>query len=460
MRLFWKLFLVLAITLLITASLSTWIARQWMQGDQAIENRLNSLASHADTAISLLDQNGLRAYRRWLMHTMRAQHFRGMLVDRAGRNILGRKVPARMRPLVDQVLRRQSRITTVRPPNLAVALPAGAGNDQLYWIATSVIPPHLMRQTGRQLMMVRITFALLVILLISWLITRMLTRPVASLQAAAERLGQGKMDTRTAKKLSTRKDELGDLARSFDAMAAQIDSLVGSHKQLLRDVSHELRSPLARLQVALELARNEAGDSAQEELARIGKEAEQLNHLIGEVLTLASFEQGDMQPRQARLQLDQILEAIIHDAIFEAQAADKQISVDAMQACSVHGDPIWLHRAFDNIIRNAIRHTDVGTAVSASLTVSGGVAHIAIRDRGAGVAPEALPRLFEPFYRASEARERESGGYGLGLTIARRVIRSHGGTIDAANHPHGGLMITVSLPLIQERKPETDIDKF
>jgi len=325
MRLFWKLFLILSLTLIVTASLSSWVARQWLQEDQNIEMRLNILASHAETAKNIFTQEGLRAYRRWLRHTMQTQHFRGMLINGRGNNIMGRPAPKPMRALVAQVIKAQSRINRVRPPNLAVALPVGSETDTLYWIATTVLPHHLMRQSGQQLMMLRAASALIVILLISWLLTRMLTRPIASLQAVTEHLGQGKLDTRASKTLSARKDELGDMARSIDTMAEQIASLVGSHKQLLRDVSHELRSPLARLQVALELARNEAGDRAEEELERIGKEAEQLNALIGEVLTLARFEQGGMQTKQTRLQLNTMLEEIIQDAIFEAQAANKQI---------------------------------------------------------------------------------------------------------------------------------------
>jgi len=447
MRLFWKLFLILSLTLIVTASLSSWVARQWLQEDRNIEMRLNMLASHAETAKNMFDQEGVRAYRSWLRHTMQTQHFRGMLINGRGNNIMGRPAPAPMRPLVAQVIRKQSRINIVRPPNLAVALPVGSENNTLYWVAMTVLPHHLMRQNGQQLMMLRAASALIVILLISWLLTRMLTRPIASLQAVTERLGQGKLDTRTAKKLSARKDELGDMARSIDAMAEQIDSLVGSHKQLLRDVSHELRSPLARLQVALELAKNAAEDKAQDELERIGKEAEQLNALIGEVLTLARFEQGGMQTKQTRLQLDAILEEIIQDAVFEAQAANKQVVFDIMESCLVDGDPIWLHRAFDNIIRNAIRHTEVDTAVSVSLSISEDAANITIRDHGKGVDPDALPHLFEPFYRASTARERQSGGYGLGLAIAQRVIDLHGGGIDASNHPNGGLEVNVSLPL-------------
>lgn len=448
MRLFWKLFFTLTITLLITATLSTWLARHWMQRDQAIEQRLEQLASHAETAGNMLAQEGVRAYRRWLMHATRTQHFRGMLVDSAGHNLLQRPIPEPMRPLIQQVIHSQRRVTRVQPPTLAVALPVGSAKPRRYWVAMAMIPHQVIQQTGQQLMAIRIISALAIMLLISWLLTRMFTRPIDALQQAAERLGRGALETRTPAALSARSDELGDMARSFDAMAAQLDGLVSSHKQLLRDLSHELRSPLARLQVALELARNAAGEQAQAELNRIGKEAEQLNALIGEVLTLARFDQGSVERKSAQLQLDAMLAEIIEDAAFEAQVADKRVVCHAMAPCRVAGDPIWLRRAFDNIIRNAIRHTADGTAVEVTLAPSHDLATVTIRDHGTGVAPEALPWLFEPFYRASTAREREpdGSGYGLGLTIAQRAIALHGGSIDAANHPDGGLAVRVTIP--------------
>jgi len=210
-------------------------------------------------------------------------------------------------------------------------------------------------------------------------------------------------------------------------------------------VSHELRSPLARLQVALELARNKAGDKAATELERIDREADRLGALIGEVLTLARFDEGVTRADRQHLRLDLLLEDIVEDARFEAEADDKRIDLDTTEF-ALEADELWLGRALDNVIRNAIRHTATGSAVEVCMTRSAQGASIEVRDHGPGVPESALSHLFEPFYRASEARDRDSGGYGLGLAIAERAIRMHGGSVDTRNHPGGGLVVSITLP--------------
>jgi two-component system sensor histidine kinase CpxA len=447
MRLFWKLFFVLGLTLILTAALSTWVGRQWIQENQEIEARLATLSDQAETASSLFTEEGRHAYQQWLKHARRSLHFRGLLLDSQGRDVLGRPVPEHLRPLVKRVLAKQERITLVQPPTLAVALPVDGKPGRLYWIAASMIPRTIMRQSGKYLTAIRLLSALAVILLISWVLTRTLTSPIRSLQAAAMRLGEGALETRTPSDLSRRKDELGDLARSFDNMALQLDSMVKSHKQLLRDVSHELRSPLARLQIALELARNRSGDRARNELDRIEKEAERLNRLIEEVLTLTRLEQASIQMNRTRLQLDKILKEVVEDSAFEAQSADKRIVIESIEPCVCTGDPLWLRQAFDNVIRNAIRHTDAETEVSVSLSTSDRIATVVIRDHGPGVPGECLPHLFEPFYKVSSARGHHGGGFGLGLAIARHAISLHGGDITAINPPEGGLEIRITLDI-------------
>jgi two-component system sensor histidine kinase CpxA len=446
-RLFWKLFFILMATLVLTAGVSTWLSQKWLAENQFIETRLASLESHGETAVSLFEAEGAAAYRRWLKHSSRTHHFRGMLLDQHGKHVLKRPVSERMRPLADRVLKENKRITSIHPPRLAVAVPLQGQSESFYWIARSRLSPEQLRKGGEYLLFIRLTSALLAIIFISWLLTRMFTRPVRLLQDTAEQLGQGKLAIRTPQVVSRRKDELGDLANSFDIMAEQLNSLINSHKQLLRDISHELRSPLARLQVALELARNASDNKAGEELDRIGKESERLNELIEEVLTLARFEEGSVQAANAPIQLDNMLNEIADDATFEAEAMGKSVDISSIEACTIYGDSLWLSRALDNVIRNAIRHTPVETGILISLNLQGDQACITVRDFGAGVPEENLADLFEPFFRTSEARERHSGGYGLGLAIAQRAVKLHHGHISAANHKDGGLKVTIELPL-------------
>jgi two-component system sensor histidine kinase CpxA len=447
MRLFWKLFFILMLTLILTAGVSTWLGQKWLAENRLIETRLASLARQGETAISLFEAEGTAAYRHWLKRSSRIHRFRGMLLDRHGKRILNRPIPERMRSLADRVLKQKQRINIIHPPMLAVAVPLQGQSESFYWVARSHLSPEQLHKSSEHLLFIRLISTLLAIIFVSWLLTRMFTRPVRLLQNTIEQLGQGKLTARTPTAVSRRKDELGDLANSFDDMAEQLNSLVNSQKQLLRDISHELRSPLARLQVALELARNECGDKAGEELDRIGKESERLNELIGEVLTLTRFDQGSVQADNTPLQLDGILKEIADDAAFEADAMGKSVDIHITEACTINGDSLWLSRALDNVIRNAIRHTPAGAGILISLSLQKDQARITVRDSGTGVPEKSLPDLFEPFFRTTEARERHSGGYGLGLAIAQRAVKLHNGQISAANHKNGGLEVTIKLPL-------------
>jgi len=452
MRLFWKIFLLLLLTLLLTASLSSWLSQKWIMENQQIEQRLSILESFAETAVNLYALEGPHAYRQWLRHNLRSQRFQGALVDGQGKHVLFRPVPGPLRELAVQIVAEKKKVTIIHPPMLAVAIPVRHAGNLYYWLASTRLPPDAMQQESRNILLFRITMILLVIILISWLLTRMLTRPIRQLQQSSEKLGEGKLNTRVSASVSKRSDELGDLGRSFDSMAEALDRLIHSHKQLLRDISHELRSPLARLQVALELARNEAGDNAADELDRINLEAERLNELIGEVLTLARFEQGAVRAENEVLQLDELLQSILDDAIFEAESDNKQVTILQVDSCSICGDLIWIGRALENIIRNAIRHTESGSSVEVSLSCHTSDAVLTIRDFGKGVDEEMLPRLFEPFFRVSDAREREekadTGGYGIGLAIAKRAIELHRGRISVRNHPEGGLEVTIVIPMV------------
>jgi signal transduction histidine kinase len=252
---------------------------------------------------------------------------------------------------------------------------------------------------------------------------------------------------RVAPAVGRRRDELADLARDFDRMAERIEALMTSERRLLRDVSHELRSPLARLHVALGLARQQAGDD-QWALDRIEREAERLNALIGQLLMLARLESGALEPAREPVDLAAIVRDVAEDADFEVRSGRRAVRVTAMRECAAIGAPDLLRSAVENIVRNAVRHTREGTAVEVAMRADApDRVVIAVRDHGSGVPDELLPHIFQPFYRLGAARDRHTGGVGLGLTIADRTIRLHGGTVRAANAPGGGLVVEVTLPV-------------
>ncbi|MDQ6972592.1 MAG: HAMP domain-containing sensor histidine kinase [Mariprofundaceae bacterium] len=446
MRLFWKLFLILLLSMSCIAAASSWFSQRWLLESQQFDQRLDRLSALGQSAADLYTDNGPRSLGRWLRRTMQETHARAFLLDAGGFNLLPRPLPPELGRKISQAVGTQRSLRLIRPPLLLSVSPVISSGETFFWVVSSRIPPQMMRENRQQSLLLRLGIALAAILLLSWLLSRMFTRPIRALQGSAVRLGSGDMQTRSDPALAARGDELGELARSFDGMAAQLESLMSSHKQLLRDVSHELRSPLARLSVALELARHAAGDKADEELSRIGLEADRLNLLIGEVLTLARFEQGAIEGEMRPLDLAELLSQVAADAGFEAEASGKQVQVGDLSACTIRGDSLWLSRALDNVLRNAVRHTDAGTAVNVSMNNSGQQVRISVRDHGPGVSPDALPRLFEPFYRADAARSPGSG-YGLGLAIARRVVELHGGSIHAGPAPGGGLTIDILLPL-------------
>jgi two-component system sensor histidine kinase CpxA len=277
------------------------------------------------------------------------------------------------------------------------------------------------------------------VLLCYWLAFH-LTRPVRRLQRAVERFGRGDLSARSG---SIRRDELGELARTFDRMADRMETLLAAERRLLLDISHELRSPLARLSVAIELARS--GDNLESALNRIQKEADRLNALVGQLLQVTRAEGDPASLRRDPVRLDELVEQLVDDSSIEAASHGCHVKYELREPVTVAGDEELLRRAVENVIRNAIRHSPRDTDVEIKLARSNGQVVVDIRDHGPGVPEEALSRLFDAFYRVETDRNRTSGGIGLGLSIARRAIELHKGRIRARN-AQPGLEVELELP--------------
>jgi two-component system sensor histidine kinase CpxA len=289
--------------------------------------------------------------------------------------------------------------------------------------------------------------ALVVTGVASWLLTRSITAPVGALGAATRALAAGDLDARVHGTVGERRDELGVLARDFDAMAARLRELLHGKERLLRDISHELRSPLARMRVALGLARQPGADQARQ-LDRLEAEAERLDALIGHVLHLSRLDARATRLRRDPVELGELVDGIARDAAYEAQARGVRVVWHAPEApVRVLGDPPLLASAVENVVRNAVRYTADGTAVEIAVVADAAFARVTVRDRGPGVPESELGRIFEPFYRVTESRDRDSGGDGIGLAITSRVLAAHDGTARAANRAGGGLEVTLEVPL-------------
>jgi signal transduction histidine kinase len=275
-----------------------------------------------------------------------------------------------------------------------------------------------------------------------------LTSPVRRLRSVVDCFGRGDFSARAP---ASRKDELGELARSFNEMAGRIQTLLAAERRLLLDISHELRSPLARLGVAVELARS--GEDREHMLDRIQKEADRLNELVAELLQVTRVEADPSMQKNDLVHLDELLGDMVYDSLLEAKAKDCTLLLKAPAPAILAGDEELIRRALENVIRNAIRYAPRNTSVDVELTRTADAAFVKVRDYGPGVPAEDLTRIFDPFYRVDSDRNRASGGLGLGLAIARRSVELHKGKLSAQN-ANPGLLVTIQLPLAPAPAPQ------
>ena len=300
------------------------------------------------------------------------------------------------------------------------------------------LPPHVRLWLG-------IVAATLASLLFAALLAWYFSRPIRALRSAFESAAAGDLAPKFAHAgRSVGGDELAELGHDFDRMSAQLRALMDGQRRLLHDVSHELRSPLARLQAAIGLAHQQP-DKIKPTLERIERESVRMDRLVGELLTLSRLEASTAPPAREAVDLVEMVDQIADDARFEAGAP---IKVHAPDPVTVSGAPDLLWSAVENIVRNAVKHGGAGSEVDVELHAQAGEVQVEVLDRGPGIAAEHLGEIFEPFFR-SHPTMNNVDGHGLGLAIAKRVVETHGGRITAANRIGGGLKVTISLPLAQ-----------
>jgi two-component system sensor histidine kinase CpxA len=403
-----------------------------------------TVESQAQDAVKAWNRGGQAALRAAFGKAAHARY----LFDAYGHELSGRPVPPLVTDLALQTRSGSALELEFLGSDTYAAVSLNSGPSR--YVFVRVLPPEQpFRLIGRPMpLWGRLGLGLFTALIICMVFALYVTSPLQRMRAATREFASGNLQVRIGKaKPFNRGDEFADLASDFDNMASQIENLVLSQQRLLGDISHELRSPLARLQIALEIARRKAGPNAETPLNRIEQEAERMNTLIGQILRTAR-EQAVMPGGRKLFDLSNLVREVAADADYEASAKDRRVVMGATDLCLIHGDRDLLRSAIENVVRNAIRYTPEHSEVTIDLKKANATqALVSVRDKGPGVPADALQRLFEPFYRVNDARDRDSGGAGLGLAITRQVITAHGGGVRAANCKGGGLEVTIELPL-------------
>ncbi len=432
-RLFWKVFLGFWLTTAIVIVATVVVLSLLVERADPERQRARQEARLETSAVTaqLLLQRGREELTEWLAE----QNERGRnplwLVGPDNRDVLGRPIP--------QPVRRALRSGRLDRFSATVTAPDGTA----YRLFAP--PPQRDKRRDRPgILAIGLPLAVLISGLVCWLLARHLARPVHHLQSATRRLADGELDVRVGPAIGRRRDEIAALGTDFDRMAERLQELLNAQRRLLRDVSHELRTPLARLHVALGLAR-QRGQGVDAELDRIELEASRLGELIDELLTVMRLQSGTDTPNFTTVDISGLLAEVVDDAQLEAAGKPCRLETDLAAGVQGRGDRELLRRAVENILRNAIRHTAPDTVVAITLQQQDTIS-ITIHDQGPGVPEAELSRLFEPFVRVEGARERQTGGYGLGLAIAQQAIRVHNGTLTASNAAGGGLEVVIELP--------------
>jgi len=408
-------------------------------------------ARFLNEAVQAYQTGGVEAARRYLRSVRDTEHVRLFLFDGQGKELLGRRPPE----WIERVERGQTRTADSfwgrLGPGQFLRQSMTAADGSRYTLVIELPPEEHAFFGPHGAPGLAIAIAILSSGLVCYLLARYLTSPVVRLRAATQKLAAGDLSARAGVPAPKGHDEIAALVRDFDAMAERLENVVKVQGRLLNDISHELRSPLARLNVALGLVRQRAGAEAQSGLDRIDREANRLNELIGRLLTVARLESGNDGLQKIPIELGALIEGIVNDADFEAQSRNCHVVVAVVDDCVLMGNPDLLYSAVENVIRNAVRYTREGTEVRVRLdrerTPGGLQAIIKVSDSGPGVPNDELVKLFQPFHRIDDARGRQTGGVGLGLAITERAVRLHGGTVRASNPPEGGLLIEIQLPL-------------
>jgi two-component system OmpR family sensor kinase len=456
-RLFWKFFffiLLAQITATVGIGSILWLEARSHERTHSDVDDSPPAAFRVEAAAATLHFGGVDALRQLLTQQRRRAVY---AVDENEHELLNRPVPA--------TALTQARVLIPRTPAVVQEVPTADGHRYLLFQA----PPegfdgknhidgeqtlrifegrarYITAAPSRDLIpFLPMLAAIFASLIFAFLLAWYFAQPIRNLKQAFDAAAEGNLERRLSPAMGSRRDELSDLGRDFDRMTQKLRALMNSQRRLLHDVSHELRSPLARLQASIGLAMQQP-EKMQESLQRIAREGGRIDKLVSELLTLSKLETGVMHTRIEAIDMQDLLVGIIDDAQFEASAKDCNVVWRGRVSRPVDGDPELLQRALENVLRNAVKYSPAGNEITLTTQLDEAQEHltVSILDQGPGVPESELKLIFEPFYRGSNTN---TAGHGLGLAIAIRIVEAHGGGIDAGNREQGGLQVDIVLPV-------------
>ncbi len=446
--LYWKIFLSFWLATILIIVTTAWVTSEIARKSSISAREREFMDSYANAAVVTFEAGHHIALTQWLEKTGLSKHMQLFLLTSHGEIIGNENIPAVVKQISENFVHDQLDEGIFKSGHLIVSHEIISTSGLAFRLAAVSKKPlsHFVQIPWAGLT-ARLLIAIFISGLICYLLSVYLTKPLRSLRLAAISLATGKLNTRVGRFAGHHKDEIAELSYEFDSMAEQLETLIKSKQRLLQDISHELRSPLTRLQIAIELGRKKSNGLANSEFDRIESECLRLNTLLGEALDFARLDQSTNTLNQSLVFLPTLLEGIINDANYEFYNGSPRVIIRQMQASQLMLDERLIHRAIENILRNALRYSPSNHEVVVSLyeNTSEHTVLIDIEDTGPGIPEDQLIKIFNPFYRVDTAREKKTGGYGLGLAIAKQAIQLHGGEIHAINRQQGGLLVRIIL---------------
>jgi two-component system sensor histidine kinase CpxA len=448
--LYWKIFISFWLATLLFIFITAWIIGHIAQKSSLPAQEQLFMDSYANAAVVTYESGEQIALLKWLNKIGISRHMTLYLLSSTG-DIIGTETPPKnVKEISENLLKDQLSEGILKSGKLIVSHEILSTSGKFYrLVAVSEKPlSHFVGIPWAGLAL-RLILATFISGVICYFLSRYLTQPLRSLEMAAKSIARGKLSTRVGHLRGHHKDEIARLSDEFDRMAEQLEHLMSSKERLLQDISHELRSPLARLQIAIELGRNKTNHLAENEFKRMELECSRLNYLISEILDFARLDKLTTDLHLSLVNIPKLIQDIIKDANYECGAGLTRVYAGVIESCNLLLDQRLIHRAIENLVRNALHYspTTEKVRVSAHQDETKKYLYIDVTDQGPGVPEEQLQKIFNPFYRVDASREKKTGGYGLGLAIASRAIQLHEGSIIASNNKQGGLQVRIILTI-------------